>query len=147
MHIGDSLVRCVGSHHLPCVQCLNLVMQMCQIISFMNLTVGIFNHWSPSQRTGLLQHFYFSLLMWEQFQAERNFARIVQKLLYTLSPETLSKVGQLSQYCSCWGCNLGSIVVPCCLGYSREFLLLSLTFSNMSFLKILGQLLWRYSLN
>lgn len=68
---------------------------------FMNLTVGIFNHWSPSQRIGLLQHFYFSLLTWEQFQAERNFARIVQKLLYTLSPEPLSKVDQLSQYCSC----------------------------------------------
>ena len=110
----------MGSHRLPCVQCLNLVMQMCQIISYMNLTVGIFNHWSPSQRIGLLQHFNFSLLMLEQFQAERKFARIVQKLLCTLSPETLSKVGQLSQYCSCRGRNLGSIVVPCCLSYSRR---------------------------
>lgn len=109
----------MGSHPLHCVQCLNLVMEMCQIISYLNLTVGIFNHWSPSQRIGLLQHFNFSLLMLEQFQAERKFARIVQNFCVPFPQRLCPRLAGCLNAVHVRGRSLGSIVVPYCLSYSR----------------------------
>lgn len=45
---SNSQVRHLVSHHILCVQCLNLVMQIYQIVSYMNLTIRIVNPLSHS---------------------------------------------------------------------------------------------------
>lgn len=99
---SNSQMRHLESHHFLSVQCLNLVMQMHQIISYMNLTTRIFNHWCPSRGIGLFFFFFtFDLGLISNLVKS---CKTSTKNVYISSPrpQTSSKVGQFSQQCPLW---------------------------------------------